>query len=277
MPSWFVALLAGPAVLIPLAAYCMIHRRVKGARWYGILLVTIAWWSLAYAWELSVVDAQTKLLALRVKYFAVVAVPPAWIGFILDFVGSDPRRVRSRVRPLVGVALAVLVLLWSDGRHGLFWGDMTLRDIGPFVVLQGRGPGFWMNVAYTYVVLAAGLVLLVRARGRFAVSLSHPRPHARRRDDRALGGQRGVHAAPRGVDSRPDAVLFTCTALIAALAVFRYDLLEPVPTLRDARIGSVGDGVIILDAHRRVADLNPAAEDCSDAGVRKRRGASSTT
>ena len=58
----------------------------------------------------------------------------------------------------------------------------------------------------------------------------------------------------------PTPFLFTCTAVIAALAVFRYELFEPVPTLRDARIESVGDGVIILDRRPRVADLNPAAE-----------------
>jgi len=260
MPSWFVALLAGPAVLIPLAAYCMAHQRVKGARWYGLLLVIIAWWSLAYAWELSARDPEAKLLALRVKYFAVAALPVAWIGFILDFVGSDPLRVRQRVRPLVAVSVIVLAVLWTDRWHGLFWGAMTVHDIGPYVVLQGRGPGFWVNVAYTYVVLAGGLVLLVR----HAVDS----PYLYR--TRALTLVAGtivpwagnvvfmLHREETIFDPTP--FLFTCTALIAALAVFRYDLLEPVPTLRDARIGSVGDGVIILDRRRRVADLNAAAE-----------------
>ena len=58
----------------------------------------------------------------------------------------------------------------------------------------------------------------------------------------------------------PTPFLFTCTGVIAAVAVFRYELFEPVPTLRDARIESIGDGIIILDRRWRVADLNPAAE-----------------
>jgi PAS domain S-box-containing protein len=58
----------------------------------------------------------------------------------------------------------------------------------------------------------------------------------------------------------PTPFLFTCTALIAALAVFRFDLFEPAPTLRDARIDFIGDGVIVLDGRRRVADLNAAAQ-----------------
>ena len=71
----------------------------------------------------------------------------------------------------------------------------------------------------------------------------------------------------------PTPFLFTCTALVAALAVFRYELFEPAPTLRDARIEAVGDGVIILDARGRVANLNASAE----AILARRRGEAAGT
>ena len=60
------------------------------------------------------------------------------------------------------------------------------------------------------------------------------------------------------IDSTP--FLFTCTAIIAAVAVFRYRVLEPIPTLLDARIEVIGDGFLIVDRELRVADLNGAAE-----------------
>ena len=60
------------------------------------------------------------------------------------------------------------------------------------------------------------------------------------------------------IDSTP--FLFTCTAVIAAVAVFRYRVLEPIPTLRDARIEVIGDGFLIVDRSHRLADLNRAAE-----------------
>ena len=260
MSPGFLALLAGPAVLIPLAGYALSRRRVKGARWYGLLLLTIAWWSLAYAWELAAQVHATKVLALKIKYLAVVALPAAWIGFILEFVGSDPARVRARVRPLVVVALGVLAVAWTDGWHGRFWGPLVVQDLGSYLVLQGRAAGFWINVAYTYAVLAAGLVLLL------AHTVHSPYLYRSRAAILIVGTVVPwignfvfiLHAEESIYDPTP--FLFTCTALIAALAVFRYDLFEPVPTLRDARIGSVGDGVIVLDARRRVADLNAAAE-----------------
>ena len=260
MPWWFVSLLAGPALLLPLAAYALFRHRVPGARWYGLLLIIIAWWSLMYAWELSARDLATKALALRIKYLAIESLPPAWIGFILAFVGSDPRRVRSRVIPLAVVGIGATVILWTDHRHGLFWGPMVVETVGHFAVLKGRGPGFWINVAYTYAVLAVGIVLLL-------VHTAHsPYLYKRRTAILMLGALvpwiGNLVFVLRRDESifDPTPFLFTCTALIAALAVFRFDLFEPAPTLRDARIDFIGDPVIILDLRRRIADLNAAAQ-----------------
>jgi signal transduction histidine kinase len=260
MSPWFALLLAGPLVLLPLAAYCFVQRRVKGARWYGLLLLTIAWWSLTYAWELSADDVAIKALALRIKYVGVVLLPPAWIGFILEFVDAEPARLRARVMPMIVVAVVVLTLVWSDPWHGLFWGPMTVQRVGEYLVLRGRGPGFWINVSYTYITLAAGLVLLVLH------AVHSPHLYGRRTAILMTGALIPwagnlvfmINREESIVDPTP--FLFSCTTLVAALAVFRYDLLEPVPTLREARIESVGDGVLIVDRRGRVADVNAAAE-----------------
>jgi PAS domain S-box-containing protein len=260
MSPGLIALLAGPAILVPLAAYAIARRRVRGAGWYAVLLLSIAFWSLAYAWELSAQLHATKLLALRIKYLAVVLMPTGWIGFILAFVGSPAEHVRRRVLPVAAVSAIMLALAWTDGWHGLFWGRLTVEQIGAYAILRGRGPFFWVNVLYTYAVLAAGIVLLA--------SHAMHSPYLYKNRARLLMVGTVVPWAGNVVFvmSRhetiidPTPFLFTCTAVIAALAVFRYELFEPVPTLRDARIESVGDGVIILDRRSRMADLNPAAE-----------------
>jgi PAS domain S-box-containing protein len=260
MSPGLIALLAGPAILVPLAAYAIARRRVRGAGWYAVLLLSIAFWSLAYAWELSAQLHATKLLALRIKYLAVVLMPSGWIGFILAFVGSPAEHVRRRVLPVAVVSAIMLALAWTDGWHGLFWGRLTVEQVGAYAILRGRGPFFWVNVLYTYAVLAAGIVLLA--------SHAVHSPYLYKNRARLLMVGTVVPWAGNVVFvmSRhetiidPTPFLFTCTAVIAALAVFRYELFEPVPTLRDARIESVGDGVIILDRRSRIADLNPAAE-----------------
>jgi TRAP-type C4-dicarboxylate transport system permease small subunit len=94
MPLRLLPLAVGPAILLPLAAYAFRHRRVRGAIWYCVLLLAIALWSAAYAWELAAPDFADKLLALRIKYVGVIALPVAWIGFVLDFVASERAVVR---------------------------------------------------------------------------------------------------------------------------------------------------------------------------------------
>ena len=84
----------------------MLHRRVRAAGWYALLLVAIAHWSIAYAWELTAGELEFKLLVLKIKYLGVCAIPAIWIGFVLDFVGTEPPRIRRAVRAVGAVSVA---------------------------------------------------------------------------------------------------------------------------------------------------------------------------
>ena len=255
-----IALLAGPAILVPLAWYALARPQVRGARWYGLVLLTIAFWSATYLWELSADNLDSKVFALKIRYLAVVLLPSGWIGFILSFVGSPPGRVWRRVVPVAIISAIFLTIAWTNDWHGWFWGRLTIEQIGPYRVIHGRAAFFWVNVIYTYVVLAAGLVLLV------SHAVHSPYLYKQRARTLIAGtlvpwiGNMAFVLSTEETIIDPTPFLFTCTGVIAAVAVFRYELFEPVPTLRDARIESIGDGIIILDRRWRVADLNPAAE-----------------
>jgi PAS domain S-box-containing protein len=261
MPLRLLPLVIAPAILLPLAVYAFRHRHVRGAAWYGTLLLAIALWSAVYAWELAVGDPAVKLLALKIKYVGVVLLPVAWLGFILDFAAREPAVVHRVGRRMAVVAAFTLLVAWTNESHGLFWGRMTLAPVGTLYTFSGRGPGFWLNIVYTYGVLFVGLAILV------GQAVQSPYLYRKRTVIVVLatvlpwiGNLIFVARAegPGTIDLTP--FLFTCTALIAAVAVFRYRVLEPIPTLRDARIEVIGDGILILDRSRRIADLNGAAE-----------------
>jgi signal transduction histidine kinase/ActR/RegA family two-component response regulator len=261
MPLRLLPLAIGPAILLPLAVYAFRHRRVRGAIGYTALLLAIALWSAAYAWELAAPDFGEKLLALQIKYIGVTALPVAWIGFVLDFVARERAAVRRATRQMAVVMALMLLAAWTNGWHGLFWGRLTLEPSGTLYTFTGRGPIFYLNIAYTYTVLFAGLAILVTQ------AVQSPYLYRKRTFILVtatvipwLGNVIFISRIEGAgtIDATP--FLFTCTAVMAAVAVFRYRVLDPIPTLLDARIEVIGDGLLIVDRSLRVADLNRAAE-----------------
>ena len=61
-----------------------------------------------------------------------------------------------------------------------------------------------------------------------------------------------------GLDLTP--IGFTVSGACFTWAMYRYRLFGLVPVARDMVVDSMVDGVLVLDAHRRIVDLNAAAE-----------------
>ena len=256
-----IPLFVGPAVLLPIAVYAMLNRRVRAAGWYALLLVAIAHWSIAYAWELTAGELEFKVLVLKIKYLGVCAIPAIWIGFVLDFVGTEPPRIRRAVRAVGAFSAAMLVLAWTDGWHHAFWGPVTVDTAGTFDLLIGRGPGFYVNIVFTYAALWAGIgILATRA-------FQSPYLYARRCGILIaatllpwLGNLIFLMEADSVAHLDPTPFLFACTGVGAVVAVFHYRMLDPIPALSDARVENLGDGVLVVDPQGRLADLNGAAQ-----------------
>ena len=261
MLTSLIPLFVGPAVLLPIAVYAMLHRRVRAAGWYALLLVAIAHWSIAYAWELTAGELEFKVLVLKIKYLGVCAIPAIWIGFVLDFVGTEPHRIRRAVRAVGAVSAAMLALAWTDGWHHAFWGPVTVDTAGTFDLLIGRGPGFYVNIVFTYAALWAGIgILATRA-------FQSPYLYARRCGILIaatllpwLGNLIFLMEADSVANIDPTPFLFACTGVGAVVAVFHYRMLDPIPALSDARVENLGDGVLVVDPQGRLADLNGAAQ-----------------
>jgi hypothetical protein len=54
-------------------------------------------------------------------------------------------------------------------------------------------------------------------------------------------------------------IAFTVTGIGLAFAVFHYRLLDIAPIARDIVVDGMKDGMIVLDANRRIVDINRAA------------------
>src|SRR5262245_15029269 len=261
MPARLYPLFIAPIIVLPIALYAWRRRSVRGASWYAVLLVATAIWGGCYPIELAASDFSIKFDLLRLKYIGVVTVPVAWIGFVLDFTARDAVLIRRIARRMSVFAAVMLAMAWSNQWHGLFWGQMVQQPADGISILVGRGLLFWVNVTYTYIALWTGVGVLI------AQAIQSPYLYRKRAliviaatvipwvgNVAFMSRQEG----PDNLDLTP--YTFACTAVPAAIAVFRYRVLDPIPTLRDARMEIIGDGLVITDAKGHIADLNRAAE-----------------
>jgi PAS domain S-box-containing protein len=227
-----------------------------------MLMLAVAFWSLAYTFQLASAPLPAKIFWGKVKYFGIVLVPAAWLVFTLQYTGRE-RWVTTHLLALLAlVPLGTLVLVWTNDSHGLFYQDITLGTLSSFAVrIVTHGVGFWLHTAYSYLLTLAGAALLIHA---LTYTPALYRGQHRALLVAALSPLAGnvlylAHLNPfPHLDLTPFA--FLITGLAVQWSICRYKMLDIVPIARYAVLENMPDGVIVVDLQQRIVDLNPAAQ-----------------
>ena len=258
-------LFAVAAVTLALAVYGLQNRQVAGAAFFALFMFGVAEWSFGYAMELGADSVAARLLWSKVEYPGIVLVPVSFLMFAIELTGRGHWLTRRNRLLLSALPALALVLQWTNDWTHWFYVSSQLRTYGPLTVLDVvHGPAFWVYLVYAYLMLAATVVLV----GQLAVSSA--RFHQGLYQGQAITMLVGslfpwvgnalylFNLTPvPGLDLTPFG--FALSGLIVAWGLFRFKLLDLAPIARDALIESLEDGVIVLDLHNRVTDLNPAA------------------
>ena len=245
-----------------LAWYTWRNRRTPGATPFSILLLILFQWGTSYIFELAAPDLASKLSWATFMFVGVTATPVAWLTFALEYTGRKTWITRTRLLLLSILPLATMGMILTNDSHKLFWSSASLAREGGFLLLNNiNGPWFWVHAAYTYTLIMIGLVLIIRAllrwpsqyRGQMVwILLATLTP--------LIANVITIfQLLPILIDLTPFA--FTVTGVGMAYALFRHRLLDIAPLARDLVIDGMRDGMIVLDANRRIVDINPAAQN----------------
>jgi serine phosphatase RsbU (regulator of sigma subunit) len=255
----FASLMGAAALTTATLAAYVAWRRGSPTGWsLAVLLVAVTWWGLAYAVELSLDTITMRSMWGDLKYFGVLAVPPAWLCFVLQYTGHGRLVTGRLVGALAVEPVLVLFLLAIPATHDLirFYPEAAAgRDI----VSARAGPLFWVNLAYSNALLVGATAFFVTSMARLARSY---RRMARIMVAAALlpwvanllyNFEVGWFAQ---VDLTPFAFIVTGGILVWGL--FRERLVDLTPMARSAVVDRMADGVFVVDAFGRVVDVNPA-------------------
>jgi PAS domain S-box-containing protein len=262
IPIFFsAALSAGVAI------YAFRKRQQLGALTFSLLMTAVAIWSLSYALVILGTDLPTKVFWNKAKYLGVSFLPSFWLMFALRYTGRGHLLTRRNITLLlIPGTLALLVVLTNDWHH-LWWTEIWLDDMGPFLALASHhGPAYWVHAIVGYVYLLTGFVLylmtfwhasrLYRWQSSLLV-ISALIPLTAN----ILGL---IHLSP--LPGNLDPFAFALSGLLMAYSIFRHRLLDITPVARRVVVDNMPDGVIVVDTTGRIVDLNSAARTMGDLG-----------
>jgi len=255
-----LVLLIAAAMSSVLALYTWRRRPALGAIPLTLLMVSVAEWSVGYALELGCASMAAKVFWAKLEYLGIVIVPLTWLALSLQLTGQEKVLTRRRLTLLAVVPLVTLLMAWTNELHGLVWSSIRLVSNGSFsTLLLGHGLWFWVNFAYSYILLIAGTFLLLRALA-YSPQLYHGQVGALLIGALApwVGNVLYVSGLNPFLDLTP--LCFTITGIAMTWGLIRFRLLVIIPMACDVVVENMSDAVIMMDTQNRIVGLNPTAE-----------------
>ncbi|MDW8327627.1 MAG: histidine kinase N-terminal 7TM domain-containing protein, partial [Anaerolineales bacterium] len=256
LPLFAIALFTGG-----LALYAFRHATRPGALTFGLLMAAMSEWAAFYALELLAPTLPGKLLAAKLQYLGIAAIPPLWLAFALRFTGHAYWLTHGRGLLLAAPSVFTFILTLTNEWHALIWTGVGLDPHGaPAMYIAGHGAWFWVHTLISYAFILIGVALYVLAFARAA------RPYRRQAAIMLIGALTPLAgnalylsglSPVRWLDLTP--FIFALSGIVLALGFFRFGLLEIMPIAAPAVIEHLQDAVIVVDIFNRVVSLNPAA------------------
>lgn len=256
-------LTASAFISLSLGIYALLRRRnAKGAFSFILSMLVVTIWSGGNALEMSAVDFTTKLFWANIQYFAYCYSPVTLLSLCMQFTGYDEWIQNRKILWIAAIPTIIIILVWTDGLHGLIRYDMHMDYSGMFSVITKKyGPVFFIHAAYSHLLNIVALVLLIRA-------VFYKNTVYRKQAAALLFGLSLIvipnilyisgFSPVRRFDITP--LFFGPAGLIIAWGIFHFKLFDLVPLARATVIEIMDAGVMVLDLQDRILDINPAFE-----------------
>jgi diguanylate cyclase (GGDEF)-like protein/PAS domain S-box-containing protein len=260
MSTPYIAFSILSASITLIAAVIAWRRFAPGSWMLSMLLISMTIWSGSYSARWMDLSLAAKIFWFNIMYLGVLALPTFFLLFVLAFTHHDEWLTRRNLFLLSVQPVVALLLQWTNAYHHLFYSSLqAVQQQGVTTLEVLRGPGYYANVLYSYVILTIGFLLLTR--GALRSSPLYANQYRLLLLGSVLPWAGSFYSEFyfdewRGLDLAP--LMFGVTGIIFALAVFRTRFMDLIPVARSYLIENMCDGVLVLDERNRILDMNPA-------------------
>ncbi len=252
---------AGMLITGWVAVYAWSRRGVPGAIALAGLALVIAEWLLGYALEIAGANLATKLFFGKLQYIGIAFVPFFWLLFTYNYANQAKMMSHRDMAVLAVLPLTTIAIASTTEVHGMLWDRISIYQSESFSVLDvSHGFWFWIHSVYSYLLLLAGTVIILR-------SIYKGKGYYRGQAIALLVGVllpwvsnglylSGLFPIPH-LDITPFAFVLTAVAL--AWGIYGFRLVDLTPMGRDSVIEEMPDALVTLDMRGLVADANASA------------------
>ncbi len=204
--------------------------------------------------------AGVKVLWSTLEYVGLAFTPTLFLIFVLDFSRLEKHLSKRLLGILAVFPILTIAMAATNQWHHWLWNSFTL-DTTFNIMTYGHGPFFWLNAAYSYLLLIIATIILAWDAYRFQKMYQS--------QVWALLAAAFVPWVLNVIyifDIVPQIHLdwtslgFAITGIIFSFTIYRFQFLDLVPVARGIILDSLADGIVVLDSHNRVLDFNPAAQ-----------------
>lgn len=265
------SLLISASVSLSLGIYALVRqRRSKCAVSFILSMFLVTIWSGGNGLEMSGADFSTKLFWANFQYFAYCFSPLSLLALCMRFTGYDKWLRNKKYWWLLLLPTLIIILVWTDGCHGLMRYGMHLDTSGTFPVIAKKyGPAFYVHAAYEHLMNITALILLIRA------VIYRKTVYRKQAAILLVGASLIVFPNLLYITGLSPFKLFDITPIffgpagvLMAWAIFRYKMFDLVPLARTTVMETMDAGVMVMDLQGRILDINPAFEKIMGTSVK---------
>jgi diguanylate cyclase (GGDEF)-like protein len=251
----------GTAAALASALHLLLRLRSRLASLGALTLLGLSSVMLFYVLQIGAENLIIKDWFNRLQIFGIMLTPVVWMLFILRFAGFADWVNRRLVFGLSLLPVILGVLAMTNELHHLVITSTSLATgQGGSVVLYTLGSFSILYILYLILVLGASLLPLLR------LSLE-ARPFYQKQAIVLLAGPASGVMAIFMLTSNlnpiapysPLPYIFAIDSFLAAWGVFHLKVGDILPVTRGRVFDELLDGVVIIDRHKRVVELNLAA------------------
>ncbi len=256
---YFLPIIISTLILFLLGIYSFtLRHKVEIAGLFALQNLAMGVWTLCYALELSSTTLEGKIFWAKMKYLGATTGPVLWLVFSLYYT-NQKEALTTPLKMILGFFIIFTIgVVFTNDLHQWYWTRIFIAPGFP-ETQSDHGFYFWVYAVGAYALILASVVIYINYYRTVPI-------YFRRQSLLLVVGTflpLGIRILEDFVGWDPfpkvdNVILFLLlSALLYAIALFRFSALEIVPIAHSLVVQNINSGIIVLDVLGRVVELNP--------------------